>query len=246
MPIKTGALDHAIRGRLAHALVERRLMPILKNVRGATNLCDQLLAASAAWSGGAQSWRTGSKVGATPESQGFGKIRQSLLTQQRPQLVNLIGELYRLSRENRRFLEARLGEAGKQLPLYRQLVTDCLFPDPLRKGAKVQIAEAKRMISQYERATGDAAGTADLMLTFVEQGTALAADLGYGDDGFFSALEEMLSRVLQALQRVTEEIRRTMRPRLIDLSELARNLGWEYGDFVVEHIAAGLRWMDKL
>jgi hypothetical protein len=102
------------------------------------------------------------------------------------------------------------------------------------------------MISQYERATGDAAGTADLMLTFVEQGTALAADLGYGDDGFFSALEEMLSRVLQALQRVTEEIRRTMRPRLIDLSELARNLGWGYGDFVVEHIAAGLRWMDKL
>jgi hypothetical protein len=184
-------------------------------------------------------------MGATSQSEGFGKIRRSLLKQQRPHLVNLIGELYRLSRENRRFLEARLGEAGKQLPLYRQLVTDCLFPDPLRKGATVRIAEAKRMISQYERATGDAGGTADLMLTFVEQGTALAADLGYGDEGFFSALEGMLSRVLQALPRGTEEIRRTMRPRLIDLSELARDLGWGYGDFVVEHIAAGLSRMGR-
>ena len=140
-------------------------------------------------------------VGTKPESEGFRNIRRSLLTQQRLQLVNLIGELYRLSRENRRFLEARLGEAGKQLPLYQRLVSDCLFPDPLRKDAKIRIAEAKRMISQYERATGDAAGTIDLMLTFVEQGTALAADLGYGDDGFFSALEGMLSRVLQALSR---------------------------------------------
>ena len=68
-------------------------------------------------------------MGATSQSEGFGKIRGSLLKQQRPHLVNLIGELYRLSRENRRFLEARLGEADKQLPLYRQLVTDCLFPD---------------------------------------------------------------------------------------------------------------------
>jgi hypothetical protein len=43
MPIKTGALDHAIRGRLAHALVERRLTAILKDVTGSTNLCDQPL-----------------------------------------------------------------------------------------------------------------------------------------------------------------------------------------------------------
>lgn len=101
---------------------------------------------------------------------------------------------------------------GKQLPLYRQLVIDCLFPDPLRKDAKVRIAEAKRMISHYERATGDAVGTTDLMLTFVEQGSALAADLGYGNEGFFAALEGMLSRILQTLRRGTGEIRRTIRP----------------------------------
>jgi hypothetical protein len=150
-------------------LVERRLTAILKDVTGSTNLCDQLAAQRSPAAAERNHWRTAGTMGATSQSEGFGKIRGSLLKQQRPHLVNLIGELYRLSRENRRFLEARLGEADKQLPLYRQLVTDCLFPDPLRKGAKVRIAEAKRIIGQYERATGDAAGTADLMLTFVER-----------------------------------------------------------------------------
>jgi hypothetical protein len=155
------------------------------------------------------------------------------------QLVRLIGELYRLSVENQRFLEARLGGAPKQLPVYRKFVADCLWPDPMRKRAKVRIAEAKRAIGQYERATGDAAGTAELilMLTFVEQGTGFAADLGYGDEDFFSSLEGMLSRALDGLQGCTEPFRQSMRPRLIRVSKLARNIGWGYGDFVNEAIA---------
>ena len=174
---------------------------------------------------------------ATSGSEGFGRIRSTLLKQEPTELIRLIGELYRLSKENRRFVEARLGEAGKQLPVYRQFVAECLGPDPLRKGAKVRIAEAKRAISQYERATGDAAGTAELMLTFVEQGTEFAADLGYGDEDFFSALEGMLSRALDGLQRCTEQLRQSMRPRLIRLSELARDIGWGYGGFVNDVIA---------
>jgi hypothetical protein len=117
---------------------------------------------------------------AKSSSVGFGRIRSTLLKQRPTHLVRLIGELYRLSRENQRFLEARLGEAPQQLARYQQLVADCLSPDPFRKSAKVRIAEAKRAISQYQRATRDDAGTVDLMLIFVEQGTGFALDVGYG------------------------------------------------------------------
>ena len=113
--------------------------------------------------------------------------------------------------------------------------------DPLRKGAKVRIAQAKRAISQYQLATGDAAGTAELMLTFVEQGTGFAADLGYGDEEFFLSLEAMLSRALDGLQRCTEQFRQSMRPRLMRLSQLARNIGWGYGDFVNDVIAGAVK-----
>jgi hypothetical protein len=173
----------------------------------------------------------------TSGSEGFGRIRSTLLKQQPTQLVRLIGELYLLSRENERFLEARFQGAPKQLPVYRQLIADCLWPDPLRKRAKIRIVDAKRAIGQYERATGDVAGTAELMLTFVEQGTGYAADLGYGDEDFFSSLEGMLTRALKSLQACTEEFHQSMRPRLVRLSELARNIGWGYGDFVNDAIA---------
>ncbi len=174
---------------------------------------------------------------ATSGSEGFGRIRSTLLKQEPTQLVRLIGELYQLSKDNRRFVETRLGEAAKQFPVYQQFVVDCLRPDPLRKGAKVRIAEAKRAISQYERASGDVAGTAELMLTFVEQGTEFAAELGYGDEDFFSSLEGMLSRALNGLQSCTEQLRQNMRPRLIRLSEQAQDIGWGYGDFVNDVIA---------
>jgi hypothetical protein len=151
--------------------------------------------------------------------------------------VRLIGELYRLSRDNQSFLEARLGNAAKQLHIYRRLVADCLFPDPLHKGSTVRISEAKRAVSQYERATGDTAGTIDLMLAFVETGTAFAADLGYGEENFFSALEKMLSRALILLRRGNKDLRQSMRPRLVRLSASARDLGWGYGDFVIDAVA---------
>jgi hypothetical protein len=80
-------------------------------------------------------------------SQRFAGIRSTLLRESPRQLVRLIGELYRLSSENQRFLEARFGNSSKQLTAYRKRVTDCLCPGPLRKGAKVRISEAKRAIS---------------------------------------------------------------------------------------------------
>jgi hypothetical protein len=167
----------------------------------------------------------------TSKSGVLAEIRPSLL-KRKPQLIDPIGELHGMSKENQRFLQARLGDPVKQLPEDRNLVADCLRPDVFRKNAKVRITEAKRAISQYERAAGEPAGTVDLMLTFVEQGTAFANDVGYGDDGFFSALEGMLTRALALLQQSTQELRHSLERRLIPLADSARGLGWGYGDFV--------------
>jgi hypothetical protein len=167
---------------------------------------------------------------------GFGGLRARLVRQAPDSLVRLIGELYRLSDENRRYLHSRLANPAIQLPRYRQLVAEALWPDPLRKNAKVRIADARKAISQYQRATGDMAGTLDLMLTFVENGTGLAADLGYGDDQFFSSLESMLSRAVEMLGKCGEDLGRRMQPRLVRLRAAARDIGWGYGDFVADAI----------
>ena len=58
------------------------------------------------------------------------------------------------------------------------------YPDRLSK-RRVSVRDAAAAIVEYRRATGDASGTVDLMLTFIEVGTEQAADLGYGDEAYF-------------------------------------------------------------
>lgn len=171
---------------------------------------------------------------------GFRTYRAALLGRQPSELVQLIGELFRLSGENRRFLSARLGDPSHPLEEYRQVITDAMFPDLLRTGAKVRIAEAKQAIAHYERATGDDSGTLDLMLTFVERGTALAAEVGYEGEAFFSSLESMLSRALAKFSKCPPGVVQAIEPRLLDLREVARHVGWGYGDFVADAVAGAL------
>ena len=72
-----------------------------------------------------------------------------------------------------------------------------MYPDPFSRHP-IRLRDATAAIVEYERATGDAAGKTDLMLTFVEAGTEQAADLGYGDEQYFSAMERKVDAVLKS------------------------------------------------
>ena len=95
-------------------------------------------------------------------------------------LVSLLGELYNASVANRRFLHSRLTPGSRAIEEYRQLVADAIYPDPFSK-RRVSVRDAAAAIVEYRRSTGDASGTVDLMLTFVEAGTEQAADLDEAD-----------------------------------------------------------------
>ncbi len=61
---------------------------------------------------------------------GFGTIRRTLNKMLFRELGLLIGDLYSLSPENRRFLQSRFGERSKQLADCRELIADCMYPHP--------------------------------------------------------------------------------------------------------------------
>ena len=105
-------------------------------------------------------------------------MKAALKGQPQDDLLDLIRDLYRRSAANRRFLHARCVGPAEQLDEYRRLVTMAIAPDPLGTG-RVSLQTAKRAIRDYATATNDRVGTANLMVTFVEEGTDYAADLGY-------------------------------------------------------------------
>ena len=118
----------------------------------------------------------------------WARVKPSLETMDRIGLIALIHDLYEIDGLNRRVLHERFVPNGATFQRYRGLVRAAVFPDPL-SNRPVRLREATATIREYQRATGNMTGTVDLMLDFVEAGTEQAADLGYGDDAYFAALE---------------------------------------------------------
>ena len=154
-------------------------------------------------------------------------------------LAALIHDLYEASPDNQRFLHSRLVDPASELDKYRELVSDAVFPNPLGR-KPVRIAEAPRLIRHYERATGDVAGTVDLLLTFVAVGTDQAADLGYGDDAYFGALERGLRAAVTMMRMLEAEHLDKARERLRWIRNRSTNIGWGFCDAVDSLTAAVL------
>ena len=87
------------------------------------------------------------------------------------------------------------------------------------------------------------------MLTFVEAGTAQAADLGYGDEAYFDALQIRLDAVAKEFDTLPAEVRANVRARLGRIQVRAHAVGWGFGDPCVQiphwqrvHLRPFARW----
>ena len=136
-------------------------------------------------------------------------------------------------------LHARFAPDGTTIDQYRRLVRAAVFPDPLSQ-RPIRLRDATATIREYTQATGDVAGTIDLLLEFVEAGTEQAADLGYGDDAYFTALERKVKEILRLLDELPNSERRALTERIARLGAYEGAIGWGYGDFLAD-VAAKLR-----
>lgn len=168
---------------------------------------------------------------------GWASTRKKLELLDRAGLLALVHDLYEANAANRRFLEARFLSASASLEKYRRLVANAVYPDPFSRRA-VSVREATMIITEYRRSTGDVAGTVDLTLTFLEAGTEQAADLGYGDESYFGALERKLDAVAKSWPDLSPPVRKDAAMRLDRIRRRAQNIGWGYCDYVDEVVGA--------
>jgi hypothetical protein len=170
---------------------------------------------------------------------GWAAVRKKLDAFDRAGLLALVHDLYDASALNRRFLEARLLSSSAFLEEYRRLVADAVYPDPFSR-RQVSVRDATATITEYRRSTGDLTGTVDLMLTCLEAGTEQAADLGYGDDPYFAALERKLDAIAKSWSDLSADARENAAKRLDWVRTRAQSIGWGYGDYVAD-VVTGLQ-----
>ena len=155
-------------------------------------------------------------------------------------LLDLLKGLYQLSPQNKAWLEAHLMPPDQQQSGYleecRKKVIRLMY-DPRRRYPDVpRFGEARKVISEYTKATGDALGALDLTLTCLERGHAFTNQFGDIDAPFYDALINVLYRFSDELQKLPDWrylYRARFRQRLESLHHTS-DIGWGYGYAVRE------------
>jgi hypothetical protein len=145
------------------------------------------------------------------------------------ELLNLVADLYRLSKENQAFVHTRLALVADPPQHYKQITNECRYPD-VHKNKPIQISKAKKAISDYSKAAGDAWGEAELMTLFVEQGNAFTLEYSDIDAGFYAALNLMFRRTLEKVCILPDQCQDAFKERLETIMKSSTKIGWGYHD----------------
>ena len=177
------------------------------------------------------------KFAGRQKSAGWLNVRQQLADWSKPALIALVKDLHDVSPDNREFLLARFQaeeNAGAALEKYRHKIVEQFFP--ARGDGKLKLAEARKAIRDYRKATGNLTGTIDLMLTYVENGTEFTHEFGDINESFYNSLESVLNEMAQLLMREGKELYSRFRERIRRLATLVDGIGWGYGDAVRDQV----------
>ena len=167
----------------------------------------------------------------------WSELRKTLAKWEPPELINLVKELYDAAPANRDFLHARLvanTDDDSVLEPYRERITTQFYPK--RGYGKLHLAEARKAIRDYRKATGNVAGTIELLLTFVEEGTAFTHEFGDINEAYYDSLESALIEMVNRLCQEGAALYPQFRERIQRLAIDANRIGWGYGDCLRDQV----------
>ena len=166
---------------------------------------------------------------------GWSAVRQHLTTWDRPALLALVKDLYEAAAVNRDFIQARCQadeSGGEVLEKYRGKIVEQFFP--ARGFGKLKLGEARKAIRDYRKATGNLPGTAELLMTYVENGTSFTREYGDIDERFYRSVESALEELAGLLRGEARELYPSLSGRLASVEQMSDSIGWGFHDFVAD------------
>ena len=168
------------------------------------------------------------------------EIEKRLKELSNEEIVGLLKGLHDLSPQNKAWLTAKampVFQDVEYLEKCRNKIIRSVYKETKGIPHMPRFSDAKKVISEYRKTTGDLRGTLDLMLTYVERGHAFTNDFGDIDEPFYNTLENMLERFAVELRSspAKYELYEQFRPRLIEMRRTS-DIRWGYGDAVQETV----------
>jgi hypothetical protein len=171
------------------------------------------------------------------KSGGWSTVRPYLAKLEKPALLSLVKDLYDGAAENRDFIEARCHQdSGAILEKYRHKIVEQFYP--VRGEPKLKLGEARKVIRDYSKATQNVAGTTDLLMTFVENGTEFTHEYGDVDERFYNSVESALDELATLLRGEAKALYPGFAKRLAKVEQMSSGIGWGFHDFVADVIGS--------
>jgi hypothetical protein len=143
-------------------------------------------------------------------------------------LLELISDMYDLSKDNKDFLHTRFSIDDDILATYKKIIKGCMYPDIQKE--PVRIIRAKRAINDYSKAIRDAKGEAELLTYFVECGNKFTLDYGDIDEDFYDSLLEVYGQAIKKVRTLPDHEQGNFRNRLKKIMLSSSGIGWGYHD----------------
>ena len=182
-------------------------------------------------------------------------LRKKIKTWETPELQELVKDLFKLSADNRAFLAARLisddtEDADLAVSVaapYRQRIHDAFYDKGGWPRNNLRLADVRKAIRDYRKATSDEVGTLNLMIAYVETGTDFILKYGGEDDSLLNSLSSVMNEIEAVFSKEPRcDLYERFQERILDLGDKARGIGWGYGDYLGD-LVGGLedRWSSK-
>jgi hypothetical protein len=171
----------------------------------------------------------------TKKPTGWSAARKHLATWDKPALLALVKDLYDAAAGNRNFIHARCQAedgGGAILETYRGKIVEQFFPK--RGFGKLKLAEARKAIRDYRKATGHIPGTAELLITYVESGVRFTCEYGDIDERFYNSVESALDELATLLRGEARDLYPQFRERLAKVEQMTDCIGWGFHDFITD------------
>ncbi len=168
---------------------------------------------------------------------GWSAARRHLTTLDKPALLALVKDLYDSAAENRDFIQARCHAAdsgGEVLETYRKRIVEQFFSKRADGIGALKLGEARKAIRDYRKATSNLSGTAELLMTYVENGAEFTHDYGDIDERFYNSVESALEELAGLLRGEAQEMYPQFSERLARVEQITEGIGWGFGDFVAD------------
>jgi hypothetical protein len=149
--------------------------------------------------------------------------------------LDLVKDLYETSADNRDFIQARcqVGETGGEiLEKYRTKIVEQFYPK--RGEAKLKLSEARKAIKDFRKATSNVPCTAELMMTYVENGAEFTHDYGDIDEQFYDDVESVLGELAALLLHEAPELYPQFSERLARVEHISEDIGWGFHDHIAD------------